>query len=325
MTQTAAPLMSEFEADTVVTALDSVADDVVMLTLTPADGSHLPAWTPGAHLDLILSDGTDEVVRQYSLCGSPGERDRYQVAVLRTPDSRGGSEAVHRLSEGDRLRIRGPRNHFPLVRSPRYVFLAGGIGITPMIPMIEEADAAGADWVLHYGGRTSQSMAFCDLLAKYGDRVHLVPQDEAGLLDLDSVLGTPTPDTLVYCCGPEPLLQAVEASCATWPANSLHLERFTPKERTGDGEDTAFDVVLQRSGLTLTVDPGVTVFDAMRGAGVSVLGSCLEGICGTCEQGVLEGEVDHRDSVLDEEEQAANECMMVCVSRSLGPRLVLDA
>ncbi|GAA1132908.1 PDR/VanB family oxidoreductase [Nocardioides aquiterrae] len=316
--------MSEFEAAAVVSGLETIAEDVVLLTLTPAAAGHLPAWTPGAHLDLILDEGDGELVRQYSLCGSPADRDRYQVAVLRAPDSRGGSEAVHRLAEGDRVRIRGPRNHFPLVTSPRYVFVAGGIGITPIIPMIEEADAAGADWELHYGGRTTQSMAFRDLLAKYGDRVRLVPQDQVGLLDLQSVLGTPVPDTLVYCCGPEPLLTAVEQRCQSWPSTALHLERFSPKQRADDA-DTAFEVVLQRSGLTITVEPGVTVFDAMRGAGVSVLGSCLEGICGTCEQGVLEGEVDHRDSVLDEEEQAANDCMMVCVSRSLGPRLVLDA
>ena len=322
MTQSAAPLMSEFEADAVVAALETVADDVVLLTLTPADQTPLPAWTPGAHLDVILGDG--ELVRQYSLCGSPASRESYQVAVLRTPDSRGGSDAVHRLQEGDRVRIRGPRNHFALVSSPRYVFVAGGIGITPLIPMIEEADAAGAEWELHYGGRTTGSMAFCDLLAKYGDRVHFVPQDEAGLLDLDAVLGTPTPDTLVYCCGPEALLCAVEERCRTWPANSLHLERFTAKERTDD-ENTPFEIVLQRSGLTLQVPADTTVFDTMRAAGVSVLGSCLEGICGTCEQTVLEGEVDHRDSVLDEEEQASNECMMVCVSRARSPRLVLDA
>lgn len=325
MTQSAAPLMSEFEADAVVAAAETVADDVVLLTLRPADQAHLPAWTPGAHLDLILGDGPTEVVRQYSLCGSPATRDSYQVAVLRAPDSRGGSEAVHGLAEGDRLRIRGPRNHFPLVSSPRYVFVAGGIGITPMIPMIEEADAAGADWVLHYGGRSSDSMAFRELLTKYGDRVHLVPQDQAGLLDLDAVLGTPAPQTLVYCCGPEPLLRAVEERCHAWPSNSLHLERFTPKERVDDGDDAAFEVVLQRSGLTIQVPPGTSVFDSMREAGVSVLGSCLEGICGTCEQTVLEGDVDHRDSVLDEEEQASNECMMVCVSRARGPRLVLDA
>jgi ferredoxin-NADP reductase len=174
MSQSQAPVMSEFEAEAVVSGFEVVADDVVLLTLSPADASvHLPSWTPGAHLDLLLGDG---LVRQYSLCGPTVHQDSYQVAVLRAPDSRGGSKAVHELQEGSRLRIRGPRNHFPLVISPRYVFVAGGIGITPMLPMIEEAEATGADWVLHYGGRTSGSMAFRERLAQYGDRVHLVPQ-----------------------------------------------------------------------------------------------------------------------------------------------------
>jgi ferredoxin-NADP reductase len=298
------------------------AEDVALLTLSHPASGHLPPWTPGAHIDLILGE---DLVRQYSLCGSPADADAYQVAVLLAPDSRGGSAAVHRLAEGDRVPIRGPRNHFPLVASTRYVFIAGGIGITPMLPMIEEAEAAGADWDLHYGGRSRTSMAFTDLLSKYGDRVHLVPQDEAGILDLDAILGRPTPETLVYCCGPEPLLAAVEQRCETWPGHALHLERFAAKPRESEGDDTAFELVLQRSGKTIEVGPEVTVFDAMRSAGVSVLGSCLEGICGTCEQTVLEGEVDHRDSVLDEEEQESNEVMMVCVSRCRGPRLVLDA
>jgi ferredoxin-NADP reductase len=322
MTVPTTPQMTEYEAEVSVAGAESVADDVVLLTLVAADGSELPAWTPGAHVDLLLGDG---LVRQYSLCGNPAERDHYRVAVLRTPDSRGGSTAVHALGAGDRLRIRGPRNHFPLVSARRYLFVAGGIGITPILPMIEEADAAGVDWDLHYGGRTRESMAFCELLAKYGDRVHLVPQDERGLLDLDALLGAPSPGTLVYCCGPEPLLAAVEDRCRTWPSGSLHVERFAAKERADDGDDVAFEVVLQRSGLTVTVEPGVTVFDTMRNAGVSVLGSCLEGICGTCEQSVLEGEVDHRDSVLDDDEREANDCMMVCVSRARSPRLVLDA
>lgn len=316
------PVMTEYETDALVAALERVADDVVLLTLRSADGGELPAWTPGAHLDLILGD---DLVRQYSLCGNPADRSAYQVAVLRAPDGRGGSAAVHGLAEGARLRIRGPRNHFPLVTSRRYLFVAGGIGITPVLPMIEEVDATGAEWELHYGGRTEASMAFCDVLRKYGDRVHLVPQDERGLLDLDALLATPRAGTAVYCCGPEPLLGAVEERCAAWPAGSLHLERFAARERVDDAADTGFEVVLQRSGLTLQVEPGVTVFDTMRAAGVSVLGSCLEGICGTCEQGVLEGEVDHRDSVLDPDEQEAHDCMMVCVSRARGDRLVLDA
>ncbi|MEQ6902694.1 PDR/VanB family oxidoreductase [Nocardioides sp. YIM 152588] len=323
MTQTVdSPTQSELATSTVVTALETIADDVVLLTLAHADGAELPAWTAGAHLDLVLGD---DLVRQYSLCSSPAERGHYQVAVLRTPDSRGGSTAVHALTEGTRLDVRGPRNNFELAASPRYLFVAGGIGITPILPMIEAAEAADAEWELHYGGRTSDSMAFRDLLAKHGDRVRLVPQDRDGLLDLDALLGEPRPETLVYCCGPEPLLAAVEERCSSWPAGSLHLERFSAKEREATGEDAAFDLVLDRSGVTVTVEPGVTAFDAMRAAGVSVLGSCLEGVCGTCEQTVLEGEVDHRDSVLDEDEQAANDCMMVCVSRACGSRLVLDA
>lgn len=320
MTLPSHTLISEFETEVNVVRVEHPAEDVVLLTLA-APSAPLPSWTPGAHIDLILGD----VVRQYSLCSSPADPNAYQVAVLRTPDSRGGSVAVHDLTEGSRLRVRGPRNHFPLVAARRYLFIAGGIGITPMLPMIEEAEAAGADWVLHYGGRSRTSMAFLDQLAKHGERVHVVPQDESGILDLDTILGVPSPDTLVYCCGPEPLLAAVEQQCEGWPGHALHLERFSAKPREDAGADTEFEMVLQRSGLTVRVVADQTVFDAMRDAGVSVLGSCLEGICGTCEQTVLEGEVDHRDSVLDEDEQEANECMMVCVSRARGARLVLDA
>jgi len=322
MTQASTTLISEFESDVTVTAIERPADDVALLTLTRREAP-LPPWTPGAHIDLVLGDG---LVRQYSLCGHPSDPDSYRIAVLRAPDSRGGSVAVHGIGAGDRVRIRGPRNHFPLVRAPRYVFVAGGIGITPILPMIEEADAAGADWTLHYGGRTRASMAFRETLAAHGARVNLVPQDEAGLLDLAAILGTPAPDALVYCCGPEPLLAAVEERCAAWPAHALHLERFSPRPRDADdADDSSFELVLRRSGRTLRVPPDRSVFDTMRAAGVSVLGSCLEGICGTCEQAVLEGEVDHRDSVLDEDEREANDCMMVCVSRVRGPRLVLDA
>jgi ferredoxin-NADP reductase len=318
---TSSTVVSEYEADVVVAAVTRPADDVVELTLRAPDGAPLPAWTPGAHVDLLLDD---ECVRQYSLCGSPAEPDAYRVAVLHTPDSRGGSKRVHELAEGATVRIRGPRNHFPLVTSPRYLFLAGGIGITPLLPMIEEAETAGADWRLHYGGRSRRSMAYLPQLDRYGDRVVVVPQDEAGLLDVPGILSAPDPRTLVYCCGPEPLLAAVEEQCAAWPAGALHLERFSPKA-VDAGENTSFELVLQSSGLRLTVPPDRTVLQVMRDAGVSVLASCLEGTCGTCETDVVEGDVDHRDSVLDPEEQEANETMMVCVSRCRGPRLVLDA
>jgi len=305
-------MSAEFEADLVVRDVAPVAEGVVALSLA---GVGLPAWTPGSHIDLVLGDG---LVRQYSLCGRTGDPDRWRIAVLETPDSRGGSRAVHRLTAGRTVRVRGPRNHFPIVASRRYLFLAGGIGITPLLPMIHEVSAAGADWELHYGGRTLTSMAFTDELP--GDRVHLVPEDTHGRLDLEAILGTPRPDTLVYACGPEGMLAAVERRCAAWPAGSLHLERFTADvDRTGE----PFEVVLERSGRTLVVEPDTSIFETVRAAGVSVLGSCLEGICGTCETEVLDGEVDHRDSVLDDDERASNEVMMICVSRCLGPRLTL--
>jgi ferredoxin-NADP reductase len=316
-------IIREHEADLIVQEARPVADGVVALTLAAPNGAELPAWTPGAHIDFVL---TDDVVRQYSLCGSPSKPDAWRVGVLRAPDSRGGSERVHDiLRPGSVVRVRGPRNHFPLVASRRYLFIAGGIGITPILPMIAEAEAAGADWRLLYGGRERASMAFLDELAAYGDRVTIVPQDEMGMLDLESVLGTPQPDMLVYCCGPEGLLNAVEKFCERWPPGSLHLERFSAKPQEPPPEvDSSFELVLERSGLTLQVPPDKSVLTVIREAGVSVLASCLEGVCGTCETEVIEGDVDHRDSVLNEEERASNEYMMVCVSRCRSPRLVLN-
>jgi len=287
-------------------------------------GDHpLPRWQPGAHVDLILPDGAP--TRQYSLCGDPDDHHVYRLGILREPESRGGSAYVHNgLRVGDTVRVRGPRDNFRLAGSPRYLFIAGGIGITPILTMIAPADADGADWQLVYGGRQRDSMAFLDELAKYGDRVSVHPQDETGLLPLDTLLGTPQPDTLIYCCGPEPLLAAVEDRCAGWPAKSLHVERFAPKAMTEPVLAEAFEVVLAQSELTLSVPPDRSVLSVVEEAGISVLSSCAEGTCGTCEVPVLEGEPDHRDSVLDEDERQANDCMMICVSRSRCARLVLD-
>lgn len=310
--------MSVYEAELVVDRRESAADGVLALTLRHPLGEQLPAWEPGAHIDVVLGP---ELERQYSLCGDPADRSAWRIAVLREPDGRGGSAYVHgQLGLGDKVRVRGPRNHFALKPAPRYRFVAGGIGITPILPMLAAAEAAGAEWTLLYGGRTRDSMAFTEELGQYGDRVTFAPQDETGLLDLDSEVGRLAEGTLVYCCGPGALLDAVEAVC---PGGALHVERFAPKDRQG-GDDSEFEVVLQRSGRTLTVPVEVSVLDTVRGAGVEVLFSCTEGTCGTCETDVLEGTPDHRDSVLSDEEREAGETMLICASRCRGPRLVLD-
>lgn len=288
---------------------EKVADDVVRLTLRDPDGEPLPPWEPGAHVDVELPGS----VRQYSLCGRPEDTTAYQIAVLREPAGRGGSAYVHdELRTGHLVGVSAPRNHFPLVPAERHLFVAGGIGITPILPMLERA----TDWQLVYGGRTRSSMAFTDELARYGDRVMIRPQDEEGLLDL---AGLPVgPGTAVYCCGPAPLLAAVEAL----GFENLHVERFTPEP--DDGPRTAFEVELAGSGRVLAVPADRSILDVVEEAGVPVLSSCREGTCGTCETGLLGGTPDHRDAVLTAAERAESEVMMLCVSRSRSPRLVLD-
>ncbi|MCZ0999488.1 PDR/VanB family oxidoreductase [Streptomyces mirabilis] len=246
--------------------------------------------------------------------------------MLRKPQSRGGSAYIHETLHAGRLvQVRALRNKFVLFPSPRYLFLAGGIGITPILPMISAAATAGCDWELHYGGRNRRSMAFQQWLDQIdSDRVAVYPQDEVGLLDVDRILGTPRPDTLVYCCGPEPLMQAVEERCSAWPTGVLHLERFAPKEESALPRREAFQVELALSDVKLTVPPDASVLEAIESAGVSVLSSCREGMCGTCETKVLEGDVDHRDSLLTAAEQATNETMLICVSRAAGHRIVLE-
>jgi len=313
------------ETTLVVAARISAADGVVSLTLRRPDGGALPSWTPGAHIDVFLGDGDRGLIRQYSLCGRPADRDYWQIAVLREPQGRGGSAYVHDLlHEGSTVRVRGPRNNFPLRPAPRHLFIAGGVGITPVLPMVEAAEAAGADWRLLYGGRTRTSMAFVDRLLPYGDRVLIRPQDTYGLLDLAGFLGVPKEGTLVHACGPEPLLRAVQQSCAEWPPGTLGVERFAPVQPAGAGPGETFEVELARSGLTLTVPPERSVLEAVEEAGVAVEFSCREGTCGTCETEVLDGEPDHRDSLLSEDEREAGDTMLICVSRSRGPRLVLD-
>jgi ferredoxin-NADP reductase len=315
-------MTAETEISLRVTAKESLSEGVVGLELRADDGSELPAWEPGAHLDLAMGG---DLIRQYSLCGDPEDRTRYEVAVLREDHGRGGSAYVHDdLALDDTVTVRGPRNHFPLVEAERYLFVAGGIGITPLRAMVRRLAADGTPWTLAYGGRSRDRMAFREELDALGDEVSIVPEDEVGVLDLATLLADPRPDVAVYCCGPEPLLQAVEAQCKAWPAGALHVERFAAKPGAADGPNEGFEVEARRSGATVNVGPAESIVDALERVGITAETSCREGTCGTCETPVLEGEPDHRDSLLTEEEQAAGDTMMICVGRCRSERLVLD-
>lgn len=296
------------------------AEGVVGLLLEPVD-SALPEWSPGAHIDFSPEGGQ---TRQYSLCSDPADGDRWRIAVLEVADGRGGSSWIHRrVAVGDEVEIAGPRNHFAFGVAESYQFVAGGIGITPILPMVRAAERAGADWRLAYGGRTRASMAFLDELEAYEDRVAVLPQDETGLLDLPAVLGEPVPGRVVYACGPEPLLAVLEQVMAGRPDEKLRLERFSPAAPV-DATGAAFEVEVASTGQRIAVGEGVSIIDALSDAGVGVDFSCREGTCGTCETAVLAGVPDHRDSVLTEEEREGNDCMMICVGRCRSGPLVLD-
>ncbi|MFD3970662.1 PDR/VanB family oxidoreductase [Streptomyces cyaneofuscatus] len=302
----------------IITERASVAEGVVQLQL---EGPALPRWQPGAHLDLVLPSG---LVRQYSLCGDPDDPGTYTVATRLVADGRGGSREVHeQLQEGAEIEVRGPRNRFPLVEAEAYVFVAGGIGITPVLPMLRALAARGADWRLLYGGRSRGSMPFLDEIEKLGaegGRVTVVAQDEAGHPDAVAVLADIAPGTAVYCCGPEPLMAAVTAALPE--GCTLHLERFSAVGDGGRADSGAFEVELHRSGRTVRVAAGQSVLAAVRTELPNVSYSCEQGFCGTCQQRVLEGEIDHRDELLTDDERG--DSMLICVSRCRGGRLVLD-
>lgn len=287
------------------------AEGVLRLVL---ESPELPGWAPGAHVDVTLPSG---LVRQYSLCGDPADAGRYTLAIRLVEDGRGGSREAHaQLVEGAELELRPPRNRFELLPAASYAFVAGGIGITPILPMLRAATAAGADWTLLYGGRSRASMPFLAELAAYGDRVTVVPEDEAGLPDL-APLRAPAPGTAVYCCGPEPLLRAVTAAAAD-PA-AVRVERFAPP---APGPARPFTVELRRSGRAVEVGAGESALAAVRRELPNTPYSCEQGFCGTCRHRVLAGEVEHHDELLTDQER--EDSMLLCVSRAKGESLILD-
>jgi ferredoxin-NADP reductase len=318
-------LVGEPAAYVVVTSVRHVAREIIELDLADPDGGRLPAWEPGAHIDLVLPSRR---VRSYSLCSNPADLSTYRVAVLREPASRGGSDELHdSVVEGMRLGLFGPRNHFELVDAPAYLFLAGGIGIAPLLPMIAALEKRGAVWSCVYAGRTVASMAFVDDLLEYGaDRVEVLVEEEVGRPDIAARFRDLESGTLVYCCGPAGMIAAVEAASWRIGTSSLHVERFHPVRVPASvlAFGSAFSVRLAREGVLLEVPPDRSLLSVIRDVVPGYPSSCGSGSCGVCEAKVLSGRIDHRDRVLSREECERGDVMMVCVSRAESELLVLD-
>ncbi|MGH3780091.1 MAG: PDR/VanB family oxidoreductase [Pseudonocardiaceae bacterium] len=307
------------ELNLVVEEVRVEAQDVRSLRLVSAEGDELPSWQPGAHIDVLLPSGR---CRQYSLCGDPADRKSYRIAVRRIADGSGGSRELHdSISTGGALTVRGPRNAFPYVDAAGYLFIAGGIGITPILPMVKQAAAVGVPWQLVYTGRSRASMPFLDeLTALDAACVRVRPYDEYGFPRTGAELLEYAPaGATVYCCAPPTTIANVRRDRPASAAAALHFERFTTPPIL-DG--VPFEVELQRSDRVLTVPADRSALEVIRGTVPDVAYSCQQGFCGTCRTRVISGEIDHRDRVLTDREHA--DTMTICVSRARGGRIVLD-
>jgi ferredoxin-NADP reductase len=320
-TKPSSPAAREQTFEVRLRALIWEAPGVLSLQLAAPNGNALPPFAPGAHIDLKLPDGT---LRQYSLCGDPDDTSHYRLGIRAVAGGLSSSFIHRQLRPGDLLTVSAPRNNFPMVDAARYIFIAGGIGITPLIPMMREASAKGLPWTLLYCNRRNEDAPFLAEIKRLGGDISLHSSEAGTRLDAAQRLGTMQQDTVVYCCGPERLMTAVDEATAAWPGGSIHFEWFAPRSRPADETSGSFEVICQRSGLTLTVPPDKSIMAVLSEAGIEVPRSCEQGICGTCETRVISGEVDHRDSILSASERAANQTMMICVSRARGSRLVLD-
>lgn len=324
--------MTDRYLDVIVDRTEKVAEDVLAIDFVAVSGDELPEWEPGAHIDLHLPSG---LIRSYSLCGDPHDRSRYRVAVLHVRDGRGGSREVHEIDWKSAIdphsprihRVSLPRNNFALVDANEYLFVAGGIGITPLLPMMARVASQGRTWRLIYGGRSLDSMAFRTEIERLtGGDIEFVPQDTAGLIDIATNFGALSSVCETYICGPPGLLDVAQSIARDLGTEArLHLERFSASESTvPEGSNTAFDVELRRSDKVLHVAADESILAKVLEFKPSHPWSCEDGICGSCETTVLDGEVDHRDDILTPAEQAANDTMFICVSRCKGQRLVLD-
>lgn len=299
------------------------APGIVSYDLRPLEAGELPAFTAGAHIDLTLPSG---LIRSYSLVNPQSERHRYVIAVQKDRASRGGSKWVHEnFRPGDILAVNGPRNNFELNESAaKSILIAGGIGITPLLCMVERLSSLNRDWELIYCARKRADTAFTEKLAAFGPQVKFNFDEEPGgeMLDIAAVVREAPPNAHLYCCGPLPMLSAFEAATADLPRERVHVEYFSAKEPPA--VEGGFKVVLAKTGREFLVAPGKSILDTLLDAGLDIPYSCMEGVCGTCETRVLEGTPDHRDLILTGEEQNSGKVMMICCSGSKTEKLVLD-
>lgn len=326
-----APLLSRprpvrrtgYDIPVAVTRVRAEASDVVSFELTPESGNPVPRWSPGAHLDVFLPSGAQ---RSYSLCGDPEDRTHFRIAVRRIPveaGGEGGSMEMHALSAGDRLTVRGPRNAFPFRQTSNYFFIAGGIGITPILPMVRHAEREGANWKLVFLGRSRDSLPFLDELSAIDagrGRVDVRTDDALGPPYIPDVLAGADAGSAVYMCGPPSLMDTARMVLPDLdPAATLHTERFSPPEIVGG---TAFTLLVAGSNEKVQVAANETTLDAIRRVAPGVSYSCRQGFCSSCMTRVIAGEVDHRDHRLTESERS--EYMLTCVSRAAGPTLTVE-
>ncbi len=313
-----------------VTQMTLEAEGVLSLRLCRLEGNKpLPAWDPGAHIDVYVPDGT---TRQYSLCGDPRDLSSWQIAVLREPQGRGGSAFIHdELRVGDRLLVTRPKQSFALEEAPYHALVAGGVGITPIMTFAEHLDREGRPFRLTYGGRTEGSMAFRERLSVLGDRVTFLAEDRDGRPDLDNVVKQLPDGGLIYVCGPLALLRAVQSAAEAAHGPDQDLVRFELFSRSGvepkqsvplDGG--SYELVLAKTGHSLRMKPDANILETVLALGIEVENDCRDGICGSCVTPVLSGTVDHRDLVLTRKEQAAMDKMMICCSKPTCDRLELD-
>ncbi|NPC58485.1 PDR/VanB family oxidoreductase [Caenimonas soli] len=298
------------------------APNILSFELTPLDDTELPSFTAGAHIDLVLPVG---ITRSYSLVNSQIERHRYVIAVQKDRATRGGSQWIHEnLRPGDTVSVEGPRNHFALNEAAqKTIFIAAGIGITPIMSMIERMKVLKRDWELIYCARTRGGAAFRGSLEN-DPRVRFNFDGEPGgkILDIAALIRESPVDAHFYCCGPLPVLEAFESATEGLPSERVHLEYFAAKELPPI--EGGFTVVLAKSGRKVTVSPGKSILETLRESGLDVPYSCGQGVCGTCDTAVLEGIPDHRDLILTKNERLSNKRMMICCSGAKSESLVLD-